>query len=423
MVLPYELEVLDNLISETIHPKKIFDEKTVISPRQFAAWETTAKLQFAKVRKRLKPVAYSFSKERHKKLYVKRQQSATIYLLDLLFHYLYPAKAKDLEERNTDTKIEKLYKRIFKECHRLLNFIQDTFPTSWDLDQKIPDSEMIFFQQQSQVRLVTVKRKLARLKADKRILKLLFELLDPITDNTSAISLSYRSLAYTSELITALENLKPGSTTANICPPLNVLVIYLNLNSTEFKDYIADCICSEVNTMNSVKEKLDRLFFYYKHINQMHTKPGVALIQDARSVKDEIKEWLAGEIRYLQKTQNLGIIVPARFKNETEYKQGIWCTYTVEEIALLHRLQHEAKFITNKKVRPMIDDLSKFIHTSSVHNISAKNLYNSFYNIDLDTIQSLNDKLFTLISHLRKLESQVKRKAREKQSPRKISPL
>jgi len=250
--------------------------------------------------------------------------------------------------------------------------------------------------------------------------KLLFALLDLVCDKTNHVILTYYSLHYINDLLASLENLKAVTNGNNFCPPLNVLIIYLNLNETDFKDYLADFICVDVNRISTVKEKLDKLYFYYKQISQMHTKPGAALIQQARSVKDEMKDWLAGEIKYLQKTQSLGIIVPARFRNDTEYKKGIWCTYTVEEIALFHRLQHEAKYITNKKVRPMIEDLSKFIHTATVHNVSAKNLYNSFYNIDLATIQSLNDKLFNLISQLRKIESHIKRKTKEKQSFRKI---
>jgi hypothetical protein len=419
MAIPYELEVLDELISETIHPKQLFNENSVTTSKQFAAWERFAALQVAKARKRLKPITYGFLKEKHKKLYILQHQSATIHLLDTLFHYLGPGEYKELAEKETDSRIEKLYKRLLGHCNFFLSYIQDTFSGYWNDEQKISEIELMKVQESLLVRLPGIKRKLSRISTDKKLVTLFVKLLEPVSDKTNVIDLTYSDLAYINDLVVNLENLKPVSKLDDSCLPLNVLIIYLNLNQTDFKDYLSDFICTAVNQVSTVKEKLDKLFFYYKKISQMHIKPNVALVRQSRSVKDEMKDWLAGEIKYLQKTQNLGIIVPARFKSNIEYKRGIWCTYTVEEIALLHRLQHEAGFITNKKVRPMIEDLSKFVHTVSVHNISPKNLYNSFYNIDSTTIQSLNDKLFTLVNQLRKLESQLKRKAKEKQTLRK----
>ena len=419
MALPYELKKVDELISETIHPKKLFNENSVTTSKQFGDWERSARSELTKAKKRIKPTAYSFLKEKHKRLYIRHHQSAIIHLLDLLFHYLYPVEYHELPEKPSDGRTERLYKRLFKECFDLLTYLRDTFPTSWKQDHKVPDSEIMRVQYEWKLRLPAIKRKMLIGNSDRKLVKLVLELLNAYSDKTLDVSLTYYEVTYMNELFQSLENLKKVVAANNFCPPINTLIIYLNLNKTSFKDYFSDCICTDVNKATAVKEKLDKLFFYYKQINQMHTKPGAALLPGAKSVKDEIREWLAGEIKYLQKTQNLGLIVPARFRNDTEYKKGLWVNYTIEEIGLLHRLQYEARFITNKKVKPMIEDLSKFVHTSSVHNISAKNLYNSFYNIDPATIQSVSDKLFALINHLRKIEGQLKRKAKEKQSLRK----
>ncbi|HVT84281.1 MAG TPA: hypothetical protein VHD35_03720, partial [Chitinophagaceae bacterium] len=64
----------------------------------------------------------------------------------------------------------------------------------------------------------------------------------------------------------------------------------------------------------------------------------------------------------------------------------------------------------------LMEDLSKIAHTATQHNISYKNLKNLFYNIDLDTIDSLHEKLLILIRKLQNLKAGIIKKKKEKRS-------
>ena len=419
MALQYELEVLDELISENFHPKNLINGNSPVTPQQVNAWLNKALSEENKIRKRLKLVTYGFLKEKHKRIYIQQHQSAIIRLLDRIVNYLYPKDIGHMLEQKTDTPVEKLYKRVFGSCRELLDYIQETFPEYFSHDLKIPDFLLMQSQLQWEFRLSSIRRQLQKIKADKKLVQLLFSILSNICDHTNCISLSYRTHTYINDLLSGLENIKEVKNTNNSCPPLNRLLVSLDFNETGFKDYLVEMICENVNIAKTVKEKIDRLSFYYKEIGQMHRKPGVSFHHGVRSVKDDLKEWLAREIRYLEKSENLGIIVPARFHDSPQYKRGIWYTYTIEELALLQRIQHEANYITNSNIIAMMEDLSKIAHTATQHNISYKNLKNLFYNIDLNTIDSLHEKLLILIRKLQNIKAVVIKKEKTKRSANK----
>jgi hypothetical protein len=410
----YELELLDELISETLHPKKLIDETAPITSRQVNTWLNTALTEKNKIRKRLKPVTYGLLKEKHKRLYIQQQQSALIRLLDALYNYLAPADPSGMVERNVDSPLEKLYKRLFTYCQELLNYIQDTFPEYFINDLKAPEYDILRVQDQWRLRLPALRRKLLKLGSDKLLVQLFFSLLNNISEPTVPADISYRTIEYINQLLTALENLDKTDTTRDYFHSFIVTLVYRDFNETDFKNYLVEIICEVVNAQKTIKEKIDKLSFFFKEISQMHSKPGISFHPDAPSLKEDMKKWLSGEIKYLEKSENLGIIVPARFHDTPQYKRGIWYTYNIKELALLQRVQHDAGYITNQNIVTMMEDFSKIAHTSTQHNISFKNLKNLFYNIDLDTIDSLHEKFLILIRKLQNLKAEIIKKEKAK---------
>ena len=419
MHLIYELEVFDELITEDLHFKKLIARKTPVTDSRLTIWLNKAFAEKKKARKRFKPVTYSFSEEKHRQLYIRQHQSALVRLLDTLYDYLSPADTSGMTERNTDTHIEKLYKRLYAYCLRLLNYLQDSFPEYFNTDQRLPDFELLKLQAGWKERLPGIQKRLVRLKLDKKLSKLLVTKLNYYCDFTGGFIISYRTKDYISELFTSLEKLSGPNDLEGIHHPLVCLLISLNYNETDFKDYLAEEICLRVNDTRTVKEKIDKLCFYYKEFGNMHGVPGSILYRGIASVKDDMRTWLAAEIKYLEKSENLGIIMPARFTDDPQYKRGIWYNYTIQELALMQRVQHEAGYITNSNIVGMMEDLSKIAHTATQHNISYKNLKNLFYNIETDTIDSLHNKLLLLIRKLQDIKAGIIKKEKEKRTSKK----
>lgn len=416
MALQYEMEVLDELIFETLHPRNLINENTSVSGQIAKPWLGKALSEKNRIRKKFKAVTYSFPKEKHRRLYIQQHQLSLIRLQDRLFNYLCPKDTAEMREKKTDSPLEKLYKKTFDYCSELLQYLQETFPCYFSHDFNMPEYELMQAQEQWKVRLQSLRSGLLKVKPDKKLVSILFNTLNNLCDHTILNSLSYRTHAYINELMAGLENIKEIRKLNSTCPPLNVLLIRFDFNDTEFKDYLVETICNNVNLLKTAKEKIDRLSFYYKEIGQIQRKTGHSYNPRARSVKDDLKEWLVREIKYLEKSENLGILVPASFHESPQYRRGIWYTYTIEELALLQRVQYEASYIANTNIIAMMEDLSRFAHTATQHNISYKNLKNLFYNIDLATIDSMHNKFLFMIRKLQDLKAGIVKKEKLKKT-------
>lgn len=414
MQLTYELELLDELISEDLHPKKLIKDNPAISKTQVNSWIKKVSVEKNRVRKSLKPAVYTLLDEKHRQLFIRQNQSVLTRLLDTIFHYLSPKDASGMTERKTDSQLEKLYKYMYAYCLDLLNYIQDSFPEYFSSEMKMPEFELMRSQTQWKDRLIPIKKKLVKTKPDKKLSALLLEVLNNISDHALCVTLSYRTHDYINDLFGELENQKRIINIEGLRHPLTALLIYLDFNDTSFKEYLVEQICATANNSKTIKEKIDKLSFYYKEFGQLPKKKNTSLFLAEVSVKEDMKAWLAREIKYLEKSQNLGVIVPASFHSSSEYKRGIWYTYTIEELALMQRIQHDANYITNTNIIVMMQDLSKIAHTVKKHNISHNNLKNLFYKIDLDTIDSLHDKLLIMIRKLQDIKVGVIKKQKSK---------
>lgn len=414
MALPYKLESLDALIADNLHPRHwLQDKSTPELEKQLLIIGQQAHDEITKFRKHLKPVAYGFEKEKHREIFIRQHMSALIHLLDTLTNFLMPGIHETFTLKHDDTQLSGTYKSLYLACREAFEELQSGFSHYFYCDHKIPDHEWTVLQDRWSKDIKTVKQKLTHLKTDKRLIDILSAYLYTITDSIVHPTISYRKMRYVTDLLIGITNLKKTDRIANQCPPITTLLIYHDFNDTGFKDYLVDFICTNANEVEAVKAKTERLLFFYKQISQLHMRPGASLRPAAKSVKEDLKDWLAREIKYLEKTQSLGLLVPPEF-NQDVYSKGIWYSYTIEELALFKRIEHEAGLITNKKIRPLIEDFAKIAHVSSQHNISPKNLYNLFYNIELSTIDSLHDKLFLLINQLQKIKSQATLKQKEK---------
>ncbi len=414
MALPYELESLDTMISENLHPKHWLHETTTPElEKQLLIIGQQAHDENNRFRKRIKPVAYSLEKEKHRELFIRQHISALIHLLDTLTHFLMPGIHETFASSPGDTQLSKIYKSLYLSFRETLEELQTCFPQYVNYDHKVPDHEWALLQNKWSNEIKNIKQKLSKLKTDKSLIDMLLAYLYNITDSTIQPTISYRKMRYLNDLLIGISNLKQTKRIANQCPPITTLLIYLDFNTTEFKDYLVDFICENAASLVDPKARIERLSFFYKQISQLHIRPGATLRPASKSVKEDLKDWLAREIKYQEKTHTIGFITPANF-NQDVYNKGIWYNYSIEELALFKRIEHEAGLISNKKIRPMIDDFAKIAHTSTQHNISPKNLYNLFYNIDLSTINSLHDKLFLLINHLQRIKSEVVQKQKDK---------
>lgn len=409
MPLNYELESLDELISNTLHPTKLLIEQS-ISDQQFDNWNKLLFEEKELIRKQLKKTTFGFTKEAHRRLYIQQHQSSIISLKNQLVDFLMPMDASVLAERSDDANLARIYKRCLITLDELMEFIRDEFWCYFNEAQMIPANKLLQIQGQFEIRMPKVSRSLIQSGQDALLISHVFETIMRHLNTDSAPEVTYRKYQYLKILMTSLENMNGDSLPICHYPSLPALLIHLNFNATIFKNYMVKLLHEEINACTSIEEKIETISFHHKELSQMTVKPGMALSTSFPSVQMDLVTWLFNEMTHLEKKQTLGIVAPIHFKEsiEQDTEKGIYSSLTVEELALFVKVQKDTGVLKNKNMKQVARTIAKDWHSKQKDNISWQYLYNSMSKVDVGTINSLDSKLMDMVNMLRKMRGGIK---------------
>jgi hypothetical protein len=409
MALHYELEVLEELIKESLHPKN-FLTGNPITTLQFETWSQLLLQEKETVKKRLKKVTYGYSKETHRNLYIKQHQFAIIHLKNVLMDFLMPRDAVSLIENTTDEWQVKLYKRSLGAMRELLVFIRDEFPQYFNYEEKVPGSSLLSVQDGYKLRLTKLHNQLTKAGNDSALIELVIQTIIIHIHNETCQPLTYSKLSYLKILMSGLEKMNPEESYSSYYSPLVALLVYMNFNVTVFKNHFVKLIHADIDAGTTMQDKIERISFHHKEISQLAVKPGMTMIPAFPSVQLDLVTWLFNEMAHLEKKQTLGMVVPVEFKDKEndDKEKGIYSLYTIEEMGLLLKAHHETELIRNKNLKQAAKSMAEHWHSKYKENISWQYLYNSMSTIEMNTIKSLEDKLVGMVNWLRKVRGRLK---------------
>lgn len=404
MALYYELEALEVLIKESLHPKNLLHENLIAS-KEFEHWNQTILQEKEEVKKRLKKVTYSYSKENHRRLYIQQHQFGITHLKNVLIDFLLPKDAGGLIEMPGDRPEIRLYKRCLAAMKDLFSFIREEFPQYFNYDEKVPASTLLNLQDGLKQRITKLKKQLLKAGHDSPLIELVIQTIQIHCYNKTYQPLTYKKLSYLKALLQAMEEMKPEELPASHYPPLIVLLMYMNFNFPGFKNYFVKLIQAEINNCISLTDKIEIISFHHKEISQLPMKPEMALTPESYSVQLELVTWLFNEMTHLEKKQTLGLVAPIQFKEpgDPEAEKGIYSMLTVEELGLLLKIQKDTNLLKNKNMKQVARSIAEHWHSKQKENISWQYLYNSMSTVEMGTIRSLEDKLVGLVNGLRKM--------------------
>lgn len=404
MALYYELETLEELITENLHPKNLECENSN-TEQQFENWNQLLLREKEIIRKRLKKVTYSCTKENHRKLYIQQHQFAITHLKNVLMEFLLPQSAEDLVETKSDNKTAIIYKRCLATMQELLSFIREEFPQYFNYEEKIPACKLLQLQDGLKARLAKLRKQLVKSGQDAPLVELVFQTIHIHINNGTCQPLTYTRWEYIKKLLNSLERMNPGDGYASHYPALIVQLVYMNFNATVFKNYFVKMIHAEINAGASLHDKIEIISFHHKEISQLPVKSGMALATSLPSVQLDLVTWLFTEMTHLEKKQTLGIVAPVQFKEpgDLESEKGIYSQLTVEELGLFFKIQKDNDLLKNKNMKQVARSVAEHWHSKQKENISWQYLYNSMSTVEMGTIKGLEDKLVGLVNRLRKM--------------------
>lgn len=409
MPLHYELEVLDELIGKTLHPKNQLTDNSV-SDQQFEDWNNILLSQKEIIKKQIRKVTYGYEKESHRKLYIQQHQSAIARLKNQLMDFLMPMDSTVLYESEDDLRLVKLYKRSLNMLQDLTSFLRDEFKNYFDEDEKVPLSRLLMIQHDVKGRLIRIRKLLLKAGHDGVLIELIVQTIIIHCNNETCLALTYRRFGYFKFLMSSLEKMKVEEIQASYYPPLPALLFYLNFNTTAFKNYMVKLIHADINAGPSIEDKIEIISFHHKEISQLPVKAGMSLTPTLPSVQLDLVTWLFTEMTHLEKKQTLGIVAPVQFKDpqDPDAEKGIYSQLTVEELALLFKAFKETSILKNKNMKQVARRVAEDWHTKQKENISWQYLYNSMSTIEALTVNGLESKMVDVVNWLRKLRNQLK---------------
>ncbi len=404
MALYFELELLEDLISITLNPKNFTNENSV--KNQYNKWSRLAITERERIKKKLRNGLLCIQKEKQRKIYIQQHQSSIIHLQNKLSEYLHALNSNRSTGKRTSTQLILVY-RHFNQClEDLLSFLEKNFTDYFNLEERISADYAQAFQEEYSSRLKSLHKQLLQTGLDKALPQMLFSTINDLFYGKKSIT--YRDIDYIKELTEELENVSSRKPITHY-PTLAEILIELNFNCPDFKNYFLHFIKEEINKADSINEKLEKIYYHVKEISLIRARKGRRLFPDALSVQTHIAGYLQREWHYVKKKQSLSVSDSSNNKeNDEEPLEAIHLQMSVEELGLLTNIQKQAGLLKNTNMRSLAKLLAANHRSLRKDKLSWQNLYNCFSKVEMTTINSLDDKLITMVNTLRKIKSDLK---------------
>lgn len=332
-------------------------------------------------------------------LHITHYQCVITYLAD---------RVTALRAQNTESIPGKFYTELMRILFDLLGFIHQRFSYYVDRDAKMPLELQEIKRKQLQRLLLQFS---AVFNNEMDDLPLYSAVTKPITSFLQAEVhelFSYSKTDYLFHYISALNHL-PAKTKSPVMELIAILV-RMNCNSIMLKKYIINKMKAEIQNCRSGKQVVSKLDDWQDFFREISVRLNMVFNKNSLYLKEEMLGWI--ELRLLKELNGRGG-KPDKLNQSTEKTEetGLLYMMTVEELALLKRVERESGFLSNRNTTEMMRELAPFLHTTKQYDVSWQNLYNCFYTLDIGTIKSLTEKMFVMSRTLHQLELTLKKKS------------
>ena len=279
----------------------------------------------------------------------------------------------------------------------LLLFLQNRFSEHFDLDAILPEihrkkSVVITKQLYGEI----IPRLLVN-QPDKKLIEIFTRPIEEFLTQTHA---SFSQAEYAKELVAGLNGTIPVESEGIENEKIRSLLIHFNFNSEACFDHYIGYFTGQMTEADSISERLEKLAFSYKTINQIQVKPGLNYDSEARPLTDQLSDWLLQEINYLERKVELASKGSLSEEPTIRKEFKLEFDMSVSQFAYFIRTFIEAGVIQNKNISELIRFLARFVKTKRSENISYESFRMKYYNVESTTKNSVKNILHTAIGYI-----------------------
>lgn len=374
--IKYELETLERLILLS-QPDKAK-----------ATHQKALKTEVERIKQTFVHEVFTFEDERHLERYIQYHQQAIIRLMDRL---LKPTATPQSH-----------HEWHYASLDELLTFIERHFSKYFDQDAKAPQGYITLVQKDTRSNMRKLLKTLTEAQADTRLIDLIFRVLKKLLHSQTDKHLTYRKVLYTKEIQKELFRLIDRlQSITDINEEIRQIIYYLNYNATPVLTYHAHYITALLEESQTRAEKLEKLSFMLKTINQAQVKPGIRYHPHAPSLREQLSHYITEEIDYQEKLNQLSGNAQSQPPDSI---QGFQLKFdaSVAQLAYLVRIFLETKVIVNSNLSQLFHFLIRFIVTRKAETISYASFRTKFYTVEDSTKMSVRHLLLSMIQHIDK---------------------
>ncbi len=221
-----------------------------------------------------------------------------------------------------------------------------------------------------------------------------------VTFQKSRNNLTYEQLFYFQLLLSELLRIDWSSLDPDQVKQVFInTLLKLNYNEAAFLHYYTGYSTDALAGLETLSEKIERLGYITKLVNQTFVMPGVVSDPALPGIKVQILEWLSHEMDYYQLKLQLVTTGP---KDDLLINKDFKMIFdmSVSYVAFLFKLFVETGVIQNKNTAELIRFLAKFVKTKRAETVSYDSFRAKFYNTETGTKEAVKKTLQSLLNYI-----------------------
>lgn len=382
----YELHVLEQLLSA--QDQSIRDEK------QQDALKEAIRKEVERIKQTFVHEVFTFEDERHLERYIQYHQQALIRLMDKSALFM-------TGDHANDQKRKRFHEVFYVGLEELLLFVERHFTRYFDQDAKAPESYIDIARQDCREGINKIQKFFTSREVDPRLVNLLLHVLKKIIASRAEQGTTYRKVMYAKEVLKEFYRLiETEKEIQDWDEELRLVMYYLNYNAVKVLTYHAHYISSLLDQAETRAEKIEKLSFMLKKINQAQVKPGIRYNLNGSPLKEQLNVYITEEIDYQERLQQLSSGSSDRSPDSLLPGFKLKFEASVSQLAYLLRVFMETKIIANNNLSQVLHFLVRFIMTKRSEAISYASFRSKFYSVESGTRESVRSMLMTMIQHI-----------------------
>lgn len=388
--LEYEFKNIESLIRSAIDSagksNKAFDEP-------FAQIKNAVAAECKRIKKSFAFCVWELENSQQRFHFVQYHQHRLTILIDELFRI----SNQENEKPGFNSRISTEAFFLYNQLEDILNLIQNELSKYFSLDAKMPEphkAKVIKRIQEKHEDIQTLMngKENVLIGTCSNHIKVLLVGKDP--------KATYRKVHYIEMLVESIGSLLKNQDTDFPEGEIQTLLISIDFNSIEYFKYYTKLIQDQIAELDSDAERLEKLAFHNKRINQIQSIHDLVYELDSKGIKSQICEWISEEVQFLERKRDL--ISASHIAENDLVKKDFKLEFdmSVSQFAFFIKSFIETGVIQNKNISELIRFLSKFVKTKRSENISYESFRIKYYNVEDSTKNAVKNTLHNSIGYI-----------------------